>query len=105
MCVARGKQQGRRGVCVCTQTVCASLFAVCPMPFRTEACRSHLAETLHSPATTPRLYEESAFDWDAWKKWDAARAFGDGSFVFTVIQSIGGADPAWVDRQVAPFLV
>eukprot|EP00966_Prymnesium_polylepis_P333324 7388796-Prymnesium_polylepis.1 len=64
-----------------------------------------LTETLHSPATTLRLYEESAFAWDAWKTWDASRAFRDDSFVFTVIQSIGGADPTWVDRQVGPFLL
>ena len=69
----------------------------------TYACLTGLADTMHTPAAALRLYEESAFDWGAWQAWDAPAAFRDESFVFTVIQSIGGVDPAWVDRTVEPF--
>jgi hypothetical protein len=71
---------------------------------RTQACLSGLADVLHTPQSSLRLYEESAFDWGAWQSWDASRAFHDESFVFTVIQSIGGVNPSWVDRQVRPYL-
>jgi hypothetical protein len=37
--------------------------------------------------------------------WDAAKAFSDNSFVFTVIQSIGGAPPDWVADTLEPYLV
>ena len=70
----------------------------------TAACVLGLAETLHMPPHGVELYEESAFDWGAWQAWDAARAFADDSFVFTVIQSIGGAPTDWVAEQVEPFL-
>jgi len=70
----------------------------------TQACLSGLADVLHTPQSSLRLYEESAFDWGAWQSWDASRAFHDESFVFTVIQSIGGVNPSWVDRQVRPYL-
>lgn len=70
----------------------------------TAACVLGLAETLHTPPHGVELYEESAFDWGAWQAWDAARAFADDSFVFTVIQSIGGAPTDWVAEQVEPFL-
>ena len=59
---------------------------------------------LHTPPHGVELYEESAFDWGAWQAWDAARAFADDAFVFTVIQSIGGAPTDWVAEQVEPFL-
>ena len=74
----------------------------------TYACKAGLADAMHTASAGPggalRLYEESAFDWGAWHAWDAAAAFRDDSFVFTVIQSIGGVDPAWVDMTVGPFL-
>ena len=48
--------------------------------------------------------EERGFDWGAWRKWEARAAFADSSFVFSVIQSIGGVDPRWVAAQVEPYL-
>lgn len=70
----------------------------------TTACILGLAEEFHMPPHGIELYEESAFEWGAWQEWDAARAFADDSFVFTVIQSISGAPTEWVTSQVEPFL-
>ena len=70
----------------------------------TAACVLGLADKFHTPPHGVELYEETAFDWGAWQAWDATRAFGDDSFVFTVIQSISGAPPDWVAEQVEPFL-
>ena len=87
-----------------TRRPAASDARLSPVHRRTQACLSGLADALHKPQSSLRLYEESAFDWGAWQSWDASRAFHDDSFVFTVIQSIGGVNPSWVDRQVQPYL-
>ena len=63
-----------------------------------------LGERVHTPPHGVELYEENGFEWGAWQEWDAAKAFRDDSFIFTVIQSIGGAPPEWVAEQVEPYL-
>ena len=67
------------------------------------ACSFGLTAQLHTSSGLD-LYEESAFEYGAWQEWSAERAFGDDSFIFTVIQSIGGAPAEWVVEQVEPFL-
>ena len=83
-----------------------------PTPSRSEytlywtaACTSGLAERAHTPPHGVELYEENGFEYGAWTVWDAAKAFSDDSFVFTVIQSIGGAPPDWVADTLEPYLV
>ena len=52
-----------------------------------------------------KLYDgDSGFEWNSWREWSATRAFADESFVFSVLQSISGVDPAWVSQQIAPFV-
>ena len=72
----------------------------------THACVSGLAKTRHVPSPRKlKLYDgDSGFEWNSWREWSATRAFADESFVFSVLQSISGVDPAWVSQQIAPFV-
>ena len=70
----------------------------------TFACLSGMAAQLHTTSESLRLYSENGFDWGAWRGWRADAAFGDSSFVFSVLQSIGGVSPKWVEEQLEPFL-
>lgn len=64
-------------------------------------------ERLHAPPKpgAKTLYSELGFDWGDWELWEPSQAFGpDGPALFTVLQSISGVEPQWVDEQVAPYL-
>eukprot|EP00754_Rhynchopus_humris_P015608 Rhum_TRINITY_DN14467_c21_g1::Rhum_TRINITY_DN14467_c21_g1_i1::g.91824::m.91824 len=57
---------------------------------------------LHRADSAKRLYDTSAFAWHSFDSYNADRVFADNSTFFGVVQSINGATPAQVLKELSP---